>query len=307
MKRISNFTSAIIVLALIASVSAGAVYAEDQKPATEVPAATAPAAAPAAAAAPAPPAVTGSASLAVLNHYMFRGYELNNGSVVIQPTATINYSGFSATFWSNIDSREKATQSFTPDRPGKTSYNETDLTLNYTYNIDKLALTGGYTYYGIKYNNNAETQELYLSAAYDMIAHPTLAVYRDIDNFPGTYLNLSFSQSLPVFKMASGDATVDLGAGFGYEAGDSNVWKTYVANRGYVGSNYSAFHDGHVQVGFTAPLTSKFSVQPIVQYWFPLSGDASKTITDRTGVHDFNPDGHLADKFVYGVNLNFNF
>ncbi len=114
------------------------------------------------------------------------------------------------------------TQNFAPvvNGRGHNNYNETDLTLNYTYNIDKLALTGGFIYYGTEYA--PETEELYVSGTYDMIAHPTLAIYRDINHYPGTYFNLSFSQSIPVYKVR-GDATLDLGASFGYESGSSNI------------------------------------------------------------------------------------
>lgn len=245
--------------------------------------------------------------MSVLSHYVFRGYELSKSSAVFQPSLTINYAGFSANLWSNIDSSEHATQNFAPVVTGRgnNNYDETDLTLSYTYNIDKLALTGGFIYYGTQYA--PETQELFISGAYDMIAHPTLSIYRDIYHYPGTYFNLSFSQSIPVLKMANGDATVDLGAGFGYELGSSNYWDTYVADKGYVGGKYSAFHDGNVKVGFTIPVTKMFSVQPVAQYWFPLSGDAGKTVTDSTGSHGFNPNGPLTDIFVGGVNLTFSF
>ncbi len=288
----SKFIGAIIVIALVFTVSSR-LYAEDQPAAAAVPAAPA-------AAAPAAPAVTGSAALSVLNHYIFRGYELSKNSVVFQPSLTLNYSGFSATLWSNIDSSEHATQNFTPATTsrGKQAYNETDLTLNYTYNIDKLALTGGYIYYGTQYA--PETQELYVSGTYDMIAHPTLAIYRDIDHYPGTYFNLSFSQSIPVYK----ETTVDLGASFGYEYGSSNFWDTYnTSTKLYDGPKYSAFHDGMVKVGYTIPVTKMLSAQPVVQYWFPLSSDASKV----TNGNAYNPDGQLKDIFVYGVNLTFSF
>ena len=302
MKEMRKFTRVILAFLLICALSAGVAFAEDQPAAA--PAATPEAAAPAAAAAaPAPPAVTGSAAMSILNHYIFRGYELSSKSVVFQPSLTLNYMGFSASLWSNIDSSEHATQNFAPVVKGRShnNYDETDLTLNYTYNIDKLALTGGFIYYGTEYA--PETEELYVSGTYDMIAHPTLAIYRDIYHYPGTYFNLSFSQSIPVYKVTNGDATVDLSAGFGYEAGSSNYWDTYVAGKGYVGSQYSAFHDGNVKVGHTIPVTKMLSVQPVVQYWFPLSSDASKTINGTS----FNPNGYLKDIFVYGLNLTFSF
>ncbi len=297
-----KFIGAVIITFALVCIVSSNLYAEDQAAAPAAPATPAAEAAPAAAA-PAPPAVTGSAALSALNRYIFRGYELSSHSLVLQPSLTINYSGFSATLWSNIDTSEHATQNFTPvtTSRGHNNFDETDLTLSYTYSIDKLALTGGYIYYGTQYA--PETQEVFVSGAYDMIAHPTLAIYRDVEHYPGTYFNLSFSQSIPTYK----DETVDLGASFGYEAGSSNFWDTYVANKGYVGSKYSAFHDGMVKVGYTIPVTKMFSVQPVVQYWFPLSSDASKTVTDAAGVHGLNPDGQLKDIFVYGVNLTFSF
>jgi len=295
-----KLVTALFLVMVMAVFASGTLYAEEQP-------AAAPAAPEAATPAPAAPAVTGSAAMSILSHYVFRGYELSKSSVVFQPSVTINYSGFSVNAWSNIDTSEHATQNFSPvvTSRGHNNFDETDLTLSYTYNIDKLALTGGFIYYGTQYA--PETEEVFISGTYDMIAHPTLAIYRDVNHYPGTYFNLSFSQSIPVCKISNGDVTLDLGTGFGYEAGSSNFWDTYVADKGYIGGKYSAFHDGNVKVGFTVPVTSKFSVQPIAQYWFPLSGDASKTVTDSSGVHGFNPNGQLRDVFVGGINLTFSF
>ena len=269
------------------------VYAEDQAPA--------PAAAPVPAAAAAPaPDVTGSVTFTGLNKYIFRGAEIGAKSAVLEPSVTINYKGFSLNVWGNLDTDQHQTQGFTPGRftdangkplvEGQKSWNETDLTLSYTYAIDKLSLTGGYVYYGVNYAQ--QTQELYVSATYDMIAHPTLSVYRDIDAFPGTYVNLSFSQSLPVYKLSKGDLTVDLGASFGYY----NVSTINPADN----KNYSALHDGMAKVGLTIPVAKNVVVQPIVQYWYPLSGKAH---------HDQpnNPAGHMDNTVVYGLGVTLNF
>mgnify|MGYP001627053819 CR=1 FL=1 len=233
--------------------------------------------------------VTGSASVGVFNRYVFRGYELSTNSMIIQPSITISYKGFSAGFWGNIDSNETATQSFVPDREGHKSFNEVDLTLSYTYSIDKLSLTGGYIYYGTKYAQ--ETEELFVSASYDVITKPTLTIYRDITSYPGTYINLSLSHSEKICK----DVTLDLGASVGYFSGDDDAFRT----EGGTGKKYRAFHDGMVKAGFTIPLAQNLSLQPVVQYWFPLSDKAKR--------HGYNPNGHLDDTFVTGLNLTFNF
>lgn len=237
--------------------------------------------------------VTGSASVGVFNRYVFRGYELSKDSFVVQPAITVSYKGFSAGFWGNIDSNETVTQSLTtPSSPSKKSFNETDLTLSYTYTIDKLSLTAGYIYYALKYNNPpGDTEELFLSASYDVITKPTLTIYRDITSFPGTYINLSLSHSEKIYK----DVTLDLSASAGYFSGDDDYFKT----DGGTGKKYRAFHDGMVKAGFTIPLTQSLSLQPVAQYWFPLSDKAKR--------YGYNPNGHLDDTFVTGINMIFNF
>lgn len=242
--------------------------------------------------------VTGSASISLFNRYIFRGYELSSKSIVIQPALSASYKGFSAGFWGNIDSDEHPTQSFVPDRDGQKSFNEVDLTLSYTYTIDKLSLTGGYIYYGTKYTN--ETEEIFITMAYDVPLKPALSIYRDINEYGGTYFNLSIAHSAAVYK----DITLDLGASVGYFSGDANYWKTYESSTGdYTGKKYSAFHDGMVKAGFTIPIAKNLSVQPIAQYWFPLSSKAKRTVDGNS----YNHNGKLDDTFVTGINLTFSF
>ena len=291
-----NRSKSVLATIFILFVFVTGVYAEEQAPAA--------APAPATAAAPAAPApdVTGSVSFTGLNKYIFRGAEISARSVVLEPSVTINYKGFSLNVWGNIDTDQHATQVFVPGKDGSgeghKSFNETDLTLSYTYNIDKLALTGGYIYYGTEYAQ--QTQELYVSTTYDMIAHPTISIYRDIDANPGWYVNLSFSQSLPVAKTPNGDMTVDLGASFGYY----NISSLTPANK-----TYSALHDGMVKVGLTVPVAKNVVVQPITQYWFPLSGKAhhDQLVTVDGSIFNNNPAAHIDNTFVFGVGATLSF
>ncbi len=242
--------------------------------------------------------VTGSASVGVFNRYIFRGYELSRDSVIIQPALTASYKGFSASMWGNIDTDENPTQSFVPDTEDQKSFNETDLTLSYTYAIDKLALTGGYIFYSTRYTN--ETEEVFVSATYDILLKPTLAIYRDITEYTGTYINFSVAHSLPVYK----EITLDLGASAGYFAGSSNYWKTYERSTGtYTGDKYSAFHDGMIKAGFAIPVAKNAVIQPLVQYWFPLSDKAKRTVDGNS----YNFNGKLDDTFVCGLNATVTF
>lgn len=247
-------------------------------------------------------AITFSSSTAVLNRYVFRGYEISSNSIVIQPSITMSYDSFSATLWGNIDSNENATQYFIPDRPGESSFNETDFTLTYTHNIEKLSITGGYSYYAMDYSILGDTEELFMAVSYNIFTKPTLYVYRDIAEFPGEYLNLSLSHSKLFCK--SRNITLDVGASAGYCTGNGNWCRTYQPLTGsYDGERYEGLHDGMLKLGLTIPLTEKMSIQPLVQYWFPLSSKARRSIN---GV-SYNPSGKLDETFVAGVNVNYSF
>jgi len=250
--------------------------------------------------------VTGNASMAVLNRYIFRGYEIGKSGLVFQPSFSASYKGFSATLWGNIDTNQRntTTAAFNSREEGKKGWDETDLTLSYTYSLKKLSLTGGYIYYNLKYAE--DTEEFFITFAYDIFTKPTLSIYQDVNAYPGTYVNLSFSHSLPVYK----EVTLDLGASFGYESGQGNFWKTYERSTGsYTGNTYKALHDGMVKAGLTIPVARSFSIQPLAQYYFPLSGDAGRTMGYDANQNKiaYNHNGYVPNSFVGGVNFVFNF
>ena len=252
------------------------------------------------------PKVTGSGSLGIYNQYIFRGYEIGKSGLVVQPTLAASYKGFSATLWGNMDTNQRSTKSAdfsSESKAFKKGWNETDLTLSYTHAFDKLSLTGGYIYYGTKYAD--ETEELFATIAYDIISKPSLSMYRDITNYKGTYINLSFAHSVRIYK----GATLDLGASFGYFIGESNYWKTYEeASAAYTGSKYQGFHDGMVKAGVTIPVTKSFTIQPVVQYWFPLSGHAKKEYDNGADIKEsYNPNGPVKSNFVYGIGFTYSF
>ena len=245
-----------------------------------------------------PEPVTGSVSLGTFNRYIFRGYRLGRDSIVFEPALSVSYRGFSAAFWGNIDMREKATACFVPDRPGRKSFNETDLTLNYTYSSRRFGLTAGFIYYGTKYT--AETQELYVAASLVFPGKPTLTIYRDIDAYPGTYFLLSLAHSVTLKK----GITLDLGASAAYFSGSAEYWRTYLSSAGsYTGEKYRAFHDGVIKAGLTIPLAKTLGLQAGAQFCFPLSAAAGRTIEG----HSYNINGHLVSVLIFGTTLTFGF
>lgn len=247
--------------------------------------------------------ISGSASTGIYNQYIFRGYEIGKSGLVIQPSMTLSLKGFSATLWGNLDTNQRNTKTATFNQEFKKGWNETDLTLSYTYTIKDLSLTGGYIYYGTRYAD--ETEELFLTLAYKTIASPTLTIFRDITSYKGTYINLGLSHSFPLYK----DTTLDIASSLGYFMGESDYWKTYNRTTGlYDGKKYRGFHDGMVKAGLTIPVKKVILIQPSVQYWFPLSSDAKKEYPAIADIKDsYNPNGPVKYSFVYGVAFTYNF
>jgi hypothetical protein len=111
MKRyilVRNTFLSVIVTLLLLTVSVVPILAEDQKPAASTPAPAAAAPAPATetpAAAPAEDKPTGSLAVSALSKYVWRGYENTKDSIVVQPSMTVGYKGFSANVWGNLDTK----------------------------------------------------------------------------------------------------------------------------------------------------------------------------------------------------------
>src|SRR4030042_6973056 len=115
------------------------------------------------------PKVSGNASVDVMSNYVWRGQKLTN-SWVIQPSVGITYGSFCANIWANYDSDSKIDEG-----DGHGEFSETDLTLNYSFSVEKWNFSAGYIYYAFTGAN--DTQEVYLSTSYSTILHPSLSIF----------------------------------------------------------------------------------------------------------------------------------
>ena len=112
---------------------------------------------------------------------------------------------------------------------GEGNYGETDLSIDYTFEIAELSLTlGGLTYL---YTSEVEelgvldTWELYGIAAWEVLLQPTMSYYHDIDAIEGGYLTFGIGHSFPVVEdKLSIDLSGALGLDFGYnQVGDEEA------------------------------------------------------------------------------------
>lgn len=190
---------------------------------------------------------SGSASVGVFSNYMWRGFKLSE-SGVIQPSVGITYGSFGANLWANYDTDTN-------------KQNETDLTLNYTFSADKFSFDAGYIYYAL--DSVDDTQEIYISAAYDALLSPALTLYYDFDEGDGAFFVASVGHSLEVSK----GIELSLGASASYNA-DSE----------YSIGDYSGFHNGEFSASVSIPVGKAITIEPLIAYSFPLSDDAEDSI-----------------------------
>jgi uncharacterized protein (TIGR02001 family) len=217
--------------------------------------------------------ITASAGVEIYSKYIWRGYQLNNDSIVIQPSLAFGYKGFGINGWTNVDTGSDAGN----------AWNETDITLSYDTSAGPIDLGAGYIYYNIKDSDN--TVELYASVSYDSFLTPTLIVYRDINAFPGYYFNLELSHSIDLMN----DITLDLAAGSGYyiSCNDSIVEEG-------TGKKFKGLQDGIISAGLSISLSDKATLSPSVSYSFAMT-DKAKAMLGTSG----NLFGGLALSFSF--------
>lgn len=248
--RCGKLAMTFVLGAVCAGVATGSALAEEEKP-------------------------TADLTVGAYSDYVWRGWILSDDSIVIQPSMTVGYKGFSFNLWGNLDtdlSEELGGQ-------GEAKWNETDMTISYGGSAGMVGYSLGYIYYAL--DGTADTQEIYGDITVDTLLSPTLAVYRDIDSFEGWYITLAVSHSIAMTDTIS----LDLGAKAGYYDLDDG---------------YSALHDGTLSASVSFAVNDYISITPELYYSFPLSNDAEDEFKAS------NPGGD-EDVIYGGVSANFSF
>jgi hypothetical protein len=226
--------------------------------------------------------VSGFTSVDVMSNYVWRGQKLSN-SWVIQPSVGITYGGFGANIWANLDSDAEKLGA-----DNRFKHTETDLTATYGFSIDKLNLTAGYIYYALESAN--DTQEIFLSAKYDVILQPALTVYYDFVEGNGAFIVASIGHSVSITK----DIPLNLGASVSFNANDK------VMGLDKKGDDFSNFYNSELSASVNIPITKAISVSPKAAYSFALTDDSKAAISSVSddGTHDI---------FYGGLNVTLNF
>jgi hypothetical protein len=310
MKRyifVRNASLSVIVILLLLTMGVASTLAEDQKPAAATPApataAPAPATEAAAPAAPAEDKPTGSLSISGLSKYVWRGYENTKNSVVVQPSLTVGYKGFSANIWGNLDTKPYSTT----NASYSSTWTETDITLSYSKTFGILNAGVGYIYYGLGAPNAGaakplDSEEVFITLGLNTLLTPTLIAYKEIDHYHQYYFLLGISHTFEFNKTIS----LQLGASASYLlSDDANTYPKYNDNYQPTSDKFSNFHDGVLTASLPINVAKYLTVAPTVSYSFPLSSDAKNEIMARGKLA--NPADNDSSFFYGGLTVTLSF
>ncbi len=225
-----------------------------------------------------------SVDIGAFSKYVWRGYEFSDSSIVIQPSVTVSYKGFSFNMWSNLDT------DVDDDTDDEQKLNETDLTLSYAKNFNAVSVELGYIYYGL--DSAQDSEEFYLSVGIETLLSPCVTIYRETAHLPAWYINFGISHSIALPK----EISLDLSASAGYLYSDDDSITEHNSN-----DKYREFHDGLISMSATIPVDKYIAVTPMIAYSFPLSNKADDHIS---GVNGFTDD---SDYLFGGVTISMAF
>ncbi|MCE5211751.1 MAG: hypothetical protein LLG40_09385 [Deltaproteobacteria bacterium] len=255
--------------------------------------------------APAEDKVTGEVAASVLSAYIWRGQELTRHSIVIQPSMTVGYKGFTANVWGNLDTDPYSAA----DGEYSSNFTETDVTLSYTHKFGIVSAGAGYIYYGLAAATPGgpdlmDSQEVFITMGLDTILAPTLTVYKEVDHYHQWYATLGISHTFALHEKVG----LKLAAQASYlKSDDETTYPEFDSDSLATADKFNNLHDGMISASLPVSLTGHLTVTPTVTYVFPLSDDAKYEMKAR----GLQGSANLSEKdgsFLYGgVILSFTF
>lgn len=217
--------------------------------------------------------------------YIWRGQVLNSAAVV-QPGMTVSTPiGLYLNAWGNMDATKKN------ELGGK--FTEVDLTAGYSLPLEGMvSIDVGAISYLFPYNNEQgedgadETAEVFASIGLDVPLAPTLAVYYDVDEVKGAYINAGIGYSYAATEAVSVDAGLSIG------------WGSSKYNEAYFAEDGAKFNDALLSIGAAYALTEELSVGATLAYSYLLDSAIRDNAEDLYG--------HKGNSYA-GLNLTYGF
>lgn len=209
-----------------------------------------------------------SADLALASKYVWRGLLLTDDPV-LQPSLTFAHKGLSLNLWANTDLTD------VNGTPGEV--NEFDYTLDYSFSVEKVAISLGAIQYTFPHTAFEPTTEIYGKAGLDVLLSPTLSVYYDTDEVGGVYATLGAGHSFALGEVYKGiSPSLDLSGSVGFASAN---W-----NEGYYGVDSSGLVDLLLGASLSIPFDETISVAPFVNYSVVLDSDLRDAVAEDDSV-----------------------
>jgi hypothetical protein len=249
--------------------------------------------------------VTGGADLSAMSAYIWRGQELTRHSVVVQPSVTLSYKGFTANVWGNLDTRPYSAG----DARYASNFTEADITLSYSRKFGIVQAGAGYIYYALAAPYSGapdplDAQEVFFTVALDTLLAPALTVYKEIDHYHQWYILLGISHTFELNKTIG----LKLAAQASYlKSEDGGTYPKYDSDALPTTDKFNNFHDGTITISLPVAVTKSLTITPTASYVFPLSDDAKYEMKGRGLQGVANPSDKDSDFLYGGITISFVF
>jgi hypothetical protein len=249
--------------------------------------------------------LTGEVALSILSAYIPRGYEQTRNSIVVQPSVTLNYKGFSINYWGNLDTKPYSAT----DINYSAKYTETDIGIFYTKKFGILQVTPGYIYYVFGASNSdaptpLDSQELFFTLQLDTLLSPALTIYKEIAHYNQWYLLLNVEHTFQLNKIVG----LKLSAQASYlKSENADTYPRYDSNAQPTTDKFNNFHDGTISLCLPIAAYKTFVIIPTVSYVFPLSDDARYEMKGYGLKGAANPADNDSSFFYGGVTFSYTF
>lgn len=248
---------------------------------------------------------TADLSISALTKYVWRGQELSRNSIVLQPSATVGYKGFSVNLWGNLD-----TDPYTMDGAlgDSANWTETDFTAGYSRTFGPVTAGLGYIYYALSAlqpggEDPKDSQEVYVSLGLNTPLSPTLTVYKEISHYKQWYFLLGVSHAFTL----SEKVVLKLSASASYlKSEDADTYPKFQSDAATPDGKYDNFHDGMLTVSLPVTPVNYLTVTPSLSYVFPLCDDAKDEMKAR-GLQGVDPSDRNSSHVYGGLTVSFSF
>jgi len=247
---------------------------------------------------------TADFSVSAMSKYVWRGQELSRDSIVIQPSMTVGYKGFSVNLWGNLD-----TKPYLGDNDNNSAHwTETDFTLSYSKSFGPVTAGVGYIYYALASlapggTDPLDSQEVYVSLALNTLLTPTLTVYKEISHYQQWYFLLGVSHAFTL----SDKVALKLAASASYlKSEDSTDYPEVNSDYEATDDKYNNFHDGVLSVSLPITPVKYLTVTPSLSYAFPLCSDAKREMKFR-GLRGVDTSDRDSSYLYGGLTMSFTF